>query len=120
MVLARRTLNTGASTRTKGPNGGQAGHHSPHSFGERVLGAGAARGGVGDWRLPAGVLLRYCGVAEGEASREEAVPEEVERFFVELGLEPTPTISKKCVRCGDGRGISVGYDSSAVRSRKGK
>lgn len=47
--------------------------------------------------MPAATLLCYCGIG-GHGSGGEAGPKEVESFFVELGLEPTPMISKKYVR----------------------
>lgn len=67
------------------------------SFGEKVLGTGASNGGGGgDWRAPAKALLSFFRLEEREGPpAPEAQPEEVEGFFRELGLEPTPMISKR-------------------------
>lgn len=82
MTLARRNP---ISSHKNGGNDFQP----SEKFGARILGAG---GGGGDWRVPAAALLTCS--AEGESGRE-AKPEELESFFRELGLEPTPTIAEK-------------------------
>lgn len=81
--------------------------HSPDSFGEKVLGSTCAGGSKGgDWRVPAGALLKYCCLdeepepeteadVETERAVREARPPEIEGFLSELGLNPTPSISIK-------------------------
>ncbi|CAM9219645.1 unnamed protein product [Ectocarpus fasciculatus] len=96
VALARRTPISSQK------NGGDNFQPS-ESFGEKVLGAG---GGGGDWRVPAAALLTCS--AEGESGRE-ANPEELESFFRELGLQPTPTIAEKiCEAFNAGRRIEQG------------
>eukprot|EP00903_Cladosiphon_okamuranus_P017705 g16304.t1 len=109
LQLSRRALRaTTSSSQSKSQAGNRLEKHSPESFGENILGtsvvAGRSRGG--DWRVPAGTLLKYCRVetddametdAETEAGRlvGEARPQEMQSFFNELGLDPTPAISTK-------------------------
>ncbi|CAM9700959.1 unnamed protein product, partial [Ectocarpus sp. 12 AP-2014] len=111
VVLARRTP---TSSHKNGGNNFQP----SESFGEKVLGAG---GGGGDWRVPAAALLTCS--AEGESGRE-AKPEEIESFFRELGLEPTPMIVERiCEAFNAGtrveQGPQQGNEPAAVASEDG-
>eukprot|EP00752_Nemacystus_decipiens_P004848 g4411.t1 len=100
--LSRRAPSSiSSSSRRKSRLGDPLERHIADSFGEKVLGTtgvNRSKGGDGDWRVPAGMLLKYCRTdtqPEPEIARPvgEARPLEIERFLNELGLDPTPTIS---------------------------
>lgn len=113
LALSRRTLRfPNPSSQGNSQLGHPLERQSSDSFGEKVLGTSASGGSRGgDWRVPAGRLLKHCrfegetnigsvgseteSQAEMEGAVGEARPQEVESFFNELGLDPTPTISTK-------------------------
>lgn len=110
LVLSRQALSaaTTASSHRNSQCGDRAERRSPDNFGEKVLATGiTGRSRGGDWRVPAATLLRHCcrvgrereaeadADADAERAVEEARPQDVESFFNELGLGPTPTISSK-------------------------